>query len=193
MGQTTSKRTALVVGWNGVGKTAVVQCLRGASSEPLPTRGVHRDIARLKCGPPGDERECDLELIDLGIEPKLESKTSQYEQFLDTDAIIFVLEANKTLERFRPDEMEKSKELMKRICAEPEVSGKVFLVLANKCEREDALSIKEITEYFDLENTFHGKTWHLEHCSTVSGKGLRAAATWLVIKLDDLERKKAEG
>lgn len=185
MGQAPIPKTALVVGWNGAGKTAVVQRLRGHSSEPLPTTGVLREVATLVCGPEGsDQLECALELIDVGSMPKLEAKSASYQPFLaQADAIIVVLDATRTCVRFRPDEIKWAKVLLQIITKEPEVRDKPFLVLANKCDREDVLPVAEVLELFDLENIMKGRTWQLQRCSAVTAEGLKPGYAWLVSKL----------
>jgi len=186
MGTSPVPKAALVIGWNGTGKTAVCQRVRGQSSEPLPTTGVLREVAILRCGPEGEELDCALELIDVGSMPKLEAKTASYQPWLSSaDAVIVVLDATKTCLRFRPDEVEKTKKMIQSIVTEPEVHDKPFLVLANKCDREDALPVPEILEKFDLENLFNARTWQLQRCSAVSGEGLKGGMAWLVMKLLD--------
>merc|ERR1711933_410893 len=132
------------------------------------------------------ELECALELIDVGSVPKLEAKSASYQPLLSSaDAVIVVLDATRTCLRFRPDEVQRTKTLVESIVREPEVHDKPFLVLANKCDREDALPVAEVVETFDLENLFNGRTWQLQRCSAVSAEGLKAGMAWLVVKLLD--------
>mmetsp|Transcript_4761 Transcript_4761/g.14932 ORF Transcript_4761/g.14932 Transcript_4761/m.14932 type:complete len:206 (+) Transcript_4761:90-707(+) len=184
MGQAPQPKMVLVVGWNGAGKTAVVQRLRGHSSEPPPTTGVLREVATLRCGPEGGEMECLLELVDVGSVPKLEAKTASYQPWLAmADAVIVVLDATRTCLRFRPEEVQRAKVLMETIAQEPEVRDKPFLVLANKCDREDAIPVSEMLDTFRLEDTFQGRAWHLQRCSAVTAEGLKPGYAWLLNKL----------
>ncbi|CAE8677972.1 unnamed protein product [Polarella glacialis] len=158
MGQAPTKKVALVVGWNGAGKTACIQRIRGQSSEPLPTTGVIRGSALLKVEPPGGEEiECELDFIDVGSQPKLEAKSASYQPWLDSaDCVIFVLDATRTMQRFRPEEVKQAKALIEVISREPEVRDKPFLVLINKSDREDSIPIQEAMELFELERLFKG-------------------------------------
>eukprot|EP00747_Dinoflagellata_sp_TGD_P164202 gnl/TRDRNA2_/TRDRNA2_183795_c0_seq1.p1 gnl/TRDRNA2_/TRDRNA2_183795_c0~~gnl/TRDRNA2_/TRDRNA2_183795_c0_seq1.p1 ORF type:complete len:227 (+),score=49.96 gnl/TRDRNA2_/TRDRNA2_183795_c0_seq1:47-682(+) len=188
-------KTALVVGWNGAGKTAIVQRIQGRSSEPLPTTGVLRESCSLKLGPEGStQMECQLELVDVGSMPKVEAKKAAYGPFLaQADGVIIVIDATKTCLRFRADEVTKTKEFIAHISREPEVRDKPFLVLANKCDREDALSTQEILETFDLEGLFRGKQFQLQRCSAVTAEGLKAGVAWLTSKLVDQNKEGNEG
>lgn len=190
--QAATPKIALVVGWNGAGKTAVVQRIRGRSSEPVPTVGVLRETALLRVGPEGREQmECELELVDVGSMPKLQAKTAAYQSYLSVaDAVVVVIDATKTCLRFREDEVKQAKALIQSIAREPEVRDKPFLVLANKCDREDALPIPEVMEVFDLESTFKGRVWQLQRCSAITAEGLKPAVAWLVSKVVE-DRKMA--
>ncbi|CAE8690837.1 unnamed protein product [Polarella glacialis] len=195
MGQAPTKKVALVVGWNGAGKTACIQRIRGQSSEPLPTTGVIRGSALLKVEPPGGEEiECELDFIDVGSQPKLEAKSASYQPWLDSaDCVIFVLDATRTMQRFRPEEVKQAKALIEVISREPEVRDKPFLVLINKSDREDSIPIQEAMELFELERLFKGKPCQFQACSAVTGEGLKPGYKWLVSRLLEESRPAAPG
>jgi len=187
-------KVALVVGWNSAGKTAVIQRIKGRSSEPMPTTGVLREVCKLKIGPEtGTQIECELELIDVGTVPKIEAKTAGYTPYLAmADCVIVVVDATRTWMKFRPEDVDKAKNLIKTVVNEPEVRDKPFLFLANKCDREDALPVPEVMEVFGLEDVFKGKLWQLQRCSAITAEGLKPGVAWLVSKITE-EKKEDSG
>merc|ERR1712007_364272 len=144
-----------VVGWNCAGKTAIVQRINGRSSEPLPTTGVLRDVCTLRVGPQIQEQvECEVELIDVGTRADIEMKKAAYASWLVlADAVIIVIDATSTCVRFRAEEVARAKQLMEHFANESVMRKKPFLVLANKCDRADALSVPEIMETFQLKKS----------------------------------------
>eukprot|EP00928_Gymnodinium_smaydae_P022362 TRINITY_DN18815_c1_g1_i1.p2 TRINITY_DN18815_c1_g1~~TRINITY_DN18815_c1_g1_i1.p2 ORF type:complete len:206 (-),score=46.09 TRINITY_DN18815_c1_g1_i1:111-728(-) len=187
MGQGPPSKSVLVLGWNGVGKTAVVHRICGRSSEPWPTTGVIRESCTLSFGPDGaTPTECALEIVDVGSAPKMEAKTVSYVPHLaDADGLVVVLDATRTVLRFRPDDVARSKELLRQILAaqSPAALERPVLVLANKCDREDAIPISEVMEIFELESIMSGRVWHLQRCSAVTAEGVKAGVFWLVNRL----------
>lgn len=73
-------KSALVIGWNGVGKSAVIQNLCGRPSQPLPTLGVVCDTATLTIQK--EQLECALGMIDMEQHgerfKQIESQLKQY-------------------------------------------------------------------------------------------------------------------
>mmetsp|Transcript_59299 Transcript_59299/g.94134 ORF Transcript_59299/g.94134 Transcript_59299/m.94134 type:complete len:210 (+) Transcript_59299:127-756(+) len=192
MGQAPPPKRVLAIGWNSAGKTAVVQRIKGRSSEPMPTTGVLTEKCTLKIGPESAQQECDLELIDVGTAPVIAAKMAGYNQYLNTvDSVIFVLEVTRTQEKFKPEELQRQKELVKKIADEPEVRDKPFLVLANKCDREDAIPIPEVVEMFGLEDIFKNKTWQIQKCSAITAEGLKPGMAWLVSKMLEQESRES--
>lgn len=209
MGQSGPPKTAVFLGWNGVGKTAIQQRIAGGSSEPNPTLGIHKTTCTFECGPQHDPIKATLELVDVGSTPKIEKKISMYTQiFSNCDAVIVVLEATQTLVRFKPDDVTQTKALLKQAAQAYELRTCPWLVFVNKCDREDAIgvthekgsskwqadnnSVQTLVEMFDLQTLLHGKAWQLQLCSAVTGEGIRAGMAWLVMKLQEEEKKKAE-
>ncbi|CAK0836686.1 unnamed protein product, partial [Prorocentrum cordatum] len=171
------------------------RALRGHSSEPPPTTGVLREVASLRCGPrEGQGWAVELELVDVGSVPKLDAKSASYQPYLETiDAVVVVLDATKTAVRFRQDEVEKTKRLLHTMAREPELRGKPFLVLANKCDRQDALTVEEVVDSFGLGDAMRGRAWHLQRCSAVTAEGLQAACSWLTLRLLEEARPEMHG
>merc|ERR1719401_3121684 len=116
--------------------------------------------------------------------PKLETKTAMYEPHLSqADGIIVVLDVTRSGMRYRKEDVDQSKALLKNVAREPEVRDKPFLVLANKCDREDAVAVDDVRSMFDLEDVLRGRPWQLHRCSAVTGEGIKHGLVWLVQEL----------
>lgn len=55
----------------------------------------------------------------------------------------------------------------------------VLLVLANKQDRLDALSVTEVKERLELETRFKGRRWHIQGTHAVSGLGIKEGLDWM--------------
>merc|ERR1712187_427758 len=125
-------------------------------------------------------------------------KTAAYDPHLShADGIIVVLDVTRSGMRYRKEDVEQSKSLLKNVAREPEVRHKPFLVFANKCDREDAVAVDEVKSMFDLEDVLRGRPWQLHRCSAVTGEGIKEGLLWLVQELlkgdDPKEEDKLQG
>ncbi|KAG0049869.1 Arf GTPase arf1 [Linnemannia elongata] len=55
----------------------------------------------------------------------------------------------------------------------------VLLVLANKQDRLNALSVTEVKERLELETRFEGRRWHIQGIDAVSGLGVKEGLDWM--------------
>ncbi|KAG9065031.1 E3 ubiquitin-protein ligase trim23 [Linnemannia hyalina] len=55
----------------------------------------------------------------------------------------------------------------------------VLLVMANKQDRLDALSVTEVKERLELETRFKGRRWHIQGTNAVSGLGIKEGLDWM--------------
>ena len=99
----------------------------------------------------------------------------------NTDGIIFVVDSSDK------DFMEDAAEELKKNLAEEELKNCCILVMANKQDRDGALSKDEITEKLGMGN-LQGKNWFVESTSAITGQGLQEGLDWLLSQL--LKKKK---
>eukprot|EP00397_Hematodinium_sp_SG-2012_P047969 GEMP01054766.1.p1 GENE.GEMP01054766.1~~GEMP01054766.1.p1 ORF type:complete len:216 (+),score=42.80 GEMP01054766.1:136-783(+) len=187
-GAPSQEKIVLVVGWNGSGKTAIIQRLSGASSHPMPTHGVVTTHVTVEYTISQKALQIPISLIDVGSSPKLEVKLEAYQhQFHRADAVIFVIESTKTMTRFTPEVYENTRVLFERCAKQEHLQHVPWLILANKSDREDSCSLDDVVETYHLREMLDGKMWQVQVCSAVTGDGLKPAMSWLCAKLTSAE------
>ncbi|XP_074838804.1 ADP-ribosylation factor-like protein 11 [Carettochelys insculpta] len=158
--KTWQKRDARVVmlGLDFAGKSTILSKLKSDKPvETSPTIGFNVESLETF-------RHLSLTLWDVGGQGKLRGSWEDYLE--DTDALIFVLDgADKTR---LPEAMAELEKVLNNI----NMTGVPVLVLANKQELPESLSLSELQEMLNPE-WFSGRRWELRRCSARTGKGLR--------------------
>lgn len=117
---------------------------------------------------------------DVGGQDKIRPLWRHYYQ--NTQGVIFVLDSN---DRDRIDEARS--ELMK-ILNEDELRDAALLILANKQDLPNAMSVAEIIEKLGLSNLSTRK-WHVEATCGLTADGLYEGLGWLS---DTLQQKRPQ-
>ncbi|XP_042667012.1 ADP-ribosylation factor-like protein 13B isoform X2 [Centrocercus urophasianus] len=152
------KVTLIMVGLDNAGKTATVRGIQGESPEDVaPTVGFSK--IDLKQG------RFEVTIFDLGGGKRIRNIWRNY--YAESYGVIFVVDSS-DIER-----MEETKEAMSEVLNSPKISGKPVLVLANKQDREGALSEADVIETLSLEKLVneHKCLCQIEPCSAVMGYG----------------------
>ncbi|XP_019475080.1 ADP-ribosylation factor-like protein 13B isoform X1 [Meleagris gallopavo] len=152
------KVTLIMVGLDNAGKTATVRGIQGESPEDVaPTVGFSK--IDLKQG------RFEVTIFDLGGGKRIRNIWRNY--YAESYGVIFVVDSS-DIER-----MEETKEAMTEVLNSPKISGKPVLVLANKQDREGALSEADVIETLSLEKLVneHKCLCQIEPCSAVMGYG----------------------
>ena len=69
-----------------------------------------------------------------------------------------------------------------RLWAQKELEGAVFLVLANKQDLKEAMTVEQVIHLFGLQG--HTKnTWSIYGISAIKGTGIEPAFDWLIDQL----------
>jgi hypothetical protein len=89
-----------------------------------------------------------------------------------TKAIVFIVDSN---DRDRIDE---ASEELKTLLTQGDLNESVLLVLANKQDLDNAMSVEEISDRLGL-STITSHRWTLRCCSAVSGQGIIDGFEWL--------------
>ncbi|XP_075450142.1 ADP-ribosylation factor-like protein 13B isoform X2 [Ascaphus truei] len=167
------KVTLLMVGLDNAGKTATVKGIQGESPEDVaPTVGFSK--ADVKQG------KFDVTMFDLGGGKRIRGIWKNY--YAESYGVVFVVDSSDV------DRMEETKETMAEVLRHPRISGKPVLVLANKQDREGALSEADIIEFLSLEKIVNENKClcQIEPCSAVMGRGkkfdksIRNGLNWLI-------------
>ncbi|KAM6290618.1 ADP-ribosylation factor-like protein 13B isoform 2-T2 [Porphyrio hochstetteri] len=167
------KVTLIMVGLDNAGKTATVRGIQGESPEDAaPTVGFSK--FDLKQG------RFEVTIFDLGGGKQIRNIWRNY--YAESYGVIFVVDSSDVAR------MEETKQAMIEVLNSPKISGKPVLVLANKQDREGALSEADIIECLSLEKLVneHKCPCQIEPCSAVMGcgkkndKSIKKGLCWLL-------------
>ncbi|NXP97949.1 AR13B protein, partial [Vidua macroura] len=167
------KVTLIMVGLDNAGKTATVRGIQGESPEDVaPTVGFSK--IHLKQG------RFEVTIFDLGGGKRIRNIWRNY--YAESYGVIFVVDSS-DIER-----MEETKQAMIEVLKSPKISGKPVLVLANKQDREGALSEADVIESLSLERLVneHKCLCQIEPCSAIMGcgkkidKSIKKGLFWLL-------------
>ncbi|XP_036241197.1 ADP-ribosylation factor-like protein 13B isoform X1 [Molothrus ater] len=167
------KVTLIMVGLDNAGKTATVRGIQGESPEDVaPTVGFSK--INLKQG------RFEVTIFDLGGGKRIRNIWRNY--YAESYGVIFVVDSS-DIER-----MEETKQAMTEVLKSPKISGKPVLVLANKQDREGALSEADVIESLSLERLVneHKCLCQIEPCSAIMGcgkkidKSIKKGLFWLL-------------
>nr|CAD7610502.1 unnamed protein product [Timema genevievae] len=90
-----------------------------------------------------------------------------------TKAVVFVVDSSNQ-ERL----LEAHSELTK-LMSEKELKDASLLILANKQDVPDCVTIEDLTKQFALYKLCCGRSWHIQACDAQSGTGLHDGLDWL--------------
>ncbi|XP_071420354.1 ADP-ribosylation factor-like protein 13B isoform X4 [Pithys albifrons albifrons] len=154
----TCQVTLIMVGLDNAGKTATVRGIQGESPEDVaPTVGFSK--IDLKQG------RFEVTIFDLGGGKRIRNIWRNY--YAESYGVIFVVDSSDVAR------MEETKQAMIEVLNSPKISGKPVLVLANKQDREGALSEADVIESLSLERLVneHKCLCQIEPCSAIMGYG----------------------
>ncbi len=158
--------TLVILGLDGAGKTTLLNYLRkGEPGSTIPTVGANFERLRV--------RNLEFNVWDLGGQRSLRRIWAEYAE--KADAIIFVIDSADR-ERFEEAKTELWNviSMMKRKIP--------LLVLANKADLEEAATVMEVIDYFELTK-LEGIPWQVVWTSAITGFGLFEAFAWLYEQL----------
>lgn len=159
----------LMVGLDASGKTTILYKLKlGEVVTTIPTIGFNVETVEYK--------NLSFTVWDVGGQDKIRALWRHY--FRNTHAVIFVVDAS---DRARINAV--SRELQ-NILSEPELDKAVLLVMANKQDIIDAMSISELTEWLQLSK-LRTRSWFIQATCAISGQGLYEGLDWLSTQLAD--------
>ncbi|KAJ3410284.1 hypothetical protein HDV05_003966 [Chytridiales sp. JEL 0842] len=175
-----SKRELRIVmmGLDGSGKTSILYRLKKAAvMETVPTVGFNVEAVKFK--------NISFQVWDCGGQDSIRPLWRHY--FAGTQGLVFVIDS--------ADEgrmKEASRELGK-ILENPEMEGVPVLVLANKQDLEEVLTVDEITSMLDLKSRATDRQWQVAPACGTTGQGLTEALSWLGKAIPDKELKSTGG
>mmetsp|Transcript_11518 Transcript_11518/g.26330 ORF Transcript_11518/g.26330 Transcript_11518/m.26330 type:complete len:204 (-) Transcript_11518:379-990(-) len=164
------KVCVLITGEFGSGKTTIMyQWLLGKCITPVHTVGSHLETLELE--------DVTFEFFDIGGETKsrpiIQHVVSRNLSNYKKRGIVFVIDS---CDR---EWVGDTRKLLRELLESDVARGVPLLVLANKQDRSDAMSVEEITEVFELES-IEGRPMLIKGCCALTGKGIEGVLPWLV-------------
>ena len=165
------KANILMLGLDSAGKTTILYKLKlDALVNTIPTIGFNVECVKFK--------SLNMTIWDVGGQEKIRPLWRHYYQ--NVDAVIFVVDSN---DGGRMDEV--SKELHS-LMAEDELRNSIVLVLCNKQDLPNALSVQEINEKVGLIKL--KQKWYVQPTTAIFNEGIFEGLEWLYNNLGDNSR-----
>lgn len=172
MGQKGSKppeAQILFLGLDNAGKSTLLYKLKHkACVKTVPTIGFNVEMMEAR----KNSKNIALTVWDVGGQGAMRQHWMSYHQ--DTAAIVFVVDSS---DRQRVAEARRELELTLR--SEP-LRGRPLIVLANKQDVDNALTVTEIKDRFHLKKLCPDRDWFVQPCSASTGFGVEEAFTRVV-------------
>lgn len=164
----------LMVGLDAAGKTTVLYKLKlGEIVTTIPTIGFNVETVSYK--------NIAFTVWDVGGQDKIRPLWRHYYQ--NTQGIIFVVDSNdrERIDNDSPENQGALQELTKLLRAEA-LAHAPLLVLANKQDLPNAMSVAEMTDKLGLHN-IRDREWYIQATCATTGDGLYEGLDWLASAL----------
>lgn len=80
--------------------------------------------------------------------------------------------------------LDQCKTALEEILSEEKLSGASLLVMANKQDIDNAVSIEEIADFLELDSIVN-RDVHIEGCSALTGDGLQEGIGWIIEEIGE--------
>eukprot|EP01125_Pyxidicula_operculata_P002224 TRINITY_DN12133_c0_g1_i1.p1 TRINITY_DN12133_c0_g1~~TRINITY_DN12133_c0_g1_i1.p1 ORF type:complete len:545 (+),score=103.73 TRINITY_DN12133_c0_g1_i1:2-1636(+) len=163
-----SEMRGLMVGNDASGKTTVLYKLKlGEIVTTIPTIGFNVETVQYK--------KYNFTLWDVGGCDKIRPLWRHY--FQNTQFVFYLIDSNDR------DRLEEAAHSFIQLTTEAEMKDAVYVILANKQDLPNAMSVSEITDKMGL-NSLRGVSWEIYPTCATSGDGLYEALDGLVNLLE---------
>jgi len=153
----------LMVGLDAAGKTTILYKLKlGEIVTTIPTIGFNVETVEYK--------KINFTVWDVGGQDKIRPLWRHYYQ--NTQGLIFVVDSNDR------DRINEAQSELHKMLSEDELRDAAILVLANKQDLPQAMSVSEITDRLGLHN-IRTRKWFMQATCATSGDGLYEGLDWL--------------
>jgi len=157
-----------MLGLDNAGKTKILYKLNlGKIVTTIPTIGMHVEIAEYKT--------ITFTCWDLGTQ-KIRPLFRTYYQ--NAQAVIFVVDSTDR------ERMDQNVEELQKLMNEDELRDSVLLVLANKQDLPNPMSVAEVTKKLELK-AIRKRYWNIQGTCAISGEGLFEGLAWLFQQLKE--------
>ena len=157
------ERRILMLGLDAAGKTTVLYKLKmGEMISAMPTIGFNVETVEYK--------NIKFTMWDVGGQNRIRRLWRHY--YEGTQGLIFVVDSN---DRHR---IEESALELEKLLKEDELANACVLVLVNKQDLPNAVSVSELIEKMGMHH-FRDRQWFVQATCAVSGDGLHEGMEWL--------------
>ncbi|KAK3835734.1 MAG: ADP-ribosylation factor 1 [Linnemannia gamsii] len=163
----------LLVGAPAGGKTTALYRLKlNETVTTIPTYGINVEVLNTIEG---------VEFTVWGFGGSRHSQGLLWHHYVaGTDGLIFVVDSSAD-----EPQIAEARDRLWRLYEEYSelLQGSVLLVLANKQDRRDAMSVAEVKDSLELETRAEGRRWHIQGTVAITGEGLMEGMAWLATHL----------
>ncbi|ORZ36769.1 ADP-ribosylation factor 1 [Catenaria anguillulae PL171] len=153
----------ILIGLDAAGKTTILYKLKlGEVVTTVPTIGFNVETVEYK--------NVSFTMWDIGGQDKLRPLWRHY--FSNTHGIVFVIDSNDR------ERLAEARDELHRLFHEDELQNAALLVLANKQDLPNAISISELTDKLGLQSQ-RNRDWYVQATCAANGEGLYEGLEWL--------------
>ncbi|XP_076159817.1 ADP-ribosylation factor-like protein 11 [Alosa pseudoharengus] len=150
----------LLMGLDSAGKSTLLsRLLQGVIMETSPTVGFNVGTLDL-------DKKTSMTVWDIGGQSTMRTNWKYYME--GCKALVFVVDSS---DRKRMGEAQKA---LKKILSDANMKDVPLMVLANKKDLPNSMTIREVSNQLDLPS-YKERTWEIQGCSAVKGLGLQQA------------------
>jgi small GTP-binding protein len=154
----------IVLGLDNAGKTAILYSLHLGEAMPFTVPTIGFNLEEVTIG------KLNIKMWDIGGQDRLRSLWPHY--FVQTDAVAFVIDSN-DIDRF-----DIAKKELHTLISHKDLTGKPFLILANKQDLPHAANKQEIKRAMQIDIITSSPTYIVE-CSATKNDKARLGFEWL--------------
>jgi len=161
------ERRILMLGIDGAGKTTILYKLKmGENINTVPTIGFNVESLQF--------RNIKFTVWDVGGQDRIRKLWRHY--YEGTNGLIYVVDSNDV------NRIEESSLELEKLLREDEMRNAVLLILANKQDLPNAVSVSELTERLGLHR-LRDRAWNVQATCAMSGDGLHEGMEWLATSI----------
>ncbi|KAH3732679.1 ADP-ribosylation factor 1 [Pelomyxa schiedti] len=158
-----SDRRILMLGLDSAGKTTILYKLKlGDIVTTIPTIGFNVETVEYK--------NLNFTVWDVGGQDKIRPLWKHYYQ--NTQGLIFVVDSNDR------ERIQEAHDELQKMLSEDELRDAPVIVLANKQDLPNALTVPEITDKLGMP-TLRNRKWFVQAACATSSEGLYEGLDWL--------------
>ncbi|XP_034088981.1 ADP-ribosylation factor-like protein 11 [Gymnodraco acuticeps] len=160
LSHSSSAPQVILMGLDSAGKsTLLARLLTGKVMDTSPTIGFNVGTLDL-------DKKTSLIIWDVGGQKSMRANWRFYLE--DCRALVFVVDSSD------PARLPEAQKVLKKVLSEEILRDVPLMVLANKKDRPNSMTIREVSQQLDLAQ-YVDRLWEIQACSAVQGLGLQQA------------------